>query len=165
MTQHGTYGGTRPPEPRGAFGFDPWYDELASGREGWLPVAPPPGGVPESRRNGPAYDEAGAIYLAVQRSPEFQEVRRRHRRFVFPATVAFLGWYLLYIVTATAAPELMARPVGAGPVNVGMLAGLGQFASTALLTWLYVNRARRRWDKEAFDLRWDTQLRTRGAAR
>ncbi|GAA4960433.1 hypothetical protein GCM10023238_29450 [Streptomyces heliomycini] len=44
----------------------------------------------------------------------------------------------------------MARPV-AGAVNLGMLAGLGQFLTTFLLTWAYVRHARlrgtgRRWN-------------------
>ncbi|MGW3374401.1 DUF485 domain-containing protein [Streptomyces hydrogenans] len=117
----------------------------------------------------PRYDEAGhrapgaaEIYLEVQRSPAFQEVRRRYRRFAFPATVAFLLWYLAYVVAATAAPGLMARPV-AGAVNVAMVAGLGQFLTTFLLTWAYARHARLRRDRSALELRWDTQEMTRGA--
>ncbi|MFJ3098771.1 DUF485 domain-containing protein [Streptomyces hydrogenans] len=116
----------------------------------------------------PRYDEAGhrtpgaaEIYLEVQRSPAFQEVRRRYRRFAFPATVAFLLWYLAYVVAATAAPGLMARPV-AGAVNVAMVAGLGQFLTTFLLTWAYARHARLRRDRAALELRWDTQEMTRG---
>ena len=70
--------------------------------------------------------DAGAadVYLEVQRSAAFQEVRSRYRRFVFPGVAAFLAWYVAYVVTATTAPGLMARPV-AGAVNVAMVAGLG----------------------------------------
>ncbi|MFB7938957.1 DUF485 domain-containing protein [Streptomyces sp. NPDC127049] len=125
-----------------------------------------PSGLPRQR-----YDEAAnplpgaaAVYLEVQRSPAFQEVRRRYRRFVLPATLAFLAWYLAYVVAATAAPGLMARPV-AGSVNVAMLAGLGQFLTTFLLTWAYARHARLRRDRAALELRWDTQEMTRGAER
>ncbi|ALO11498.1 Putative membrane protein [Streptomyces venezuelae] len=106
---------------------------------------------------------AAEIYLEVQRSPAFQEVRRRYRRFVFPAALAFLLWYLAYVVAATAAPGLMARPV-AGAVNVAMVAGLGQFFTTFLLTWAYARHARLRRDRAALELRWDTQEMTRGVA-
>jgi uncharacterized membrane protein (DUF485 family) len=79
---------------------------------------------------------------------------------VFPAAAAFLAWYLLYVVLATTAPGLMARPV-AGELNVAMVAGLAQFASTFLLTWAYARHARLRRDRAALDLRWDTQERMR----
>jgi uncharacterized membrane protein (DUF485 family) len=33
-----------------------------------------------------------AAYLKVERSEEFAELRKAHRRFVFPMTVAFFVW-------------------------------------------------------------------------
>ncbi|NEB35505.1 DUF485 domain-containing protein [Streptomyces sp. SID14515] len=107
---------------------------------------------------------AADVYLEVHRSAAFREVRRRYRRFVAPAALAFLLWYLAYVVAATTAPELMARPV-AGAVNVAMVAGLGQFLTTFLLTWAYARHARLRRDRAALDLRWDTQEMTRGLGR
>ncbi|MFD8641001.1 DUF485 domain-containing protein [Streptomyces zaomyceticus] len=139
---------------------DPWYEATASGRgEGAETAArgdAHPGAVPRQRVHG-----AAEIYLEVQRSPAFQEVRGRYRRFVFPAALAFLLWYLAYVVAATAAPGLMARPV-VGVVNVAMVAGLGQFLTTFLLTWAYARHARLRRDRAALELRWDTQEMTRG---
>ncbi|MET9933053.1 MULTISPECIES: DUF485 domain-containing protein [unclassified Streptomyces] len=139
---------------------DPWDDAPASGRDGRAQAGATgdgrPGTVPRQR-----VPSAAEIYLEVQRSPAFQEVRGRYRRFVFPATFAFLGWYLAYVVAATAAPGLMARPV-AGAVNVAMVAGLGQFLTTFLLTWAYARHARLRRDRAALELRWDTQEMTRG---
>jgi uncharacterized membrane protein (DUF485 family) len=132
---------------------DPWYDALASG---WgeldgtgapAPVIPPGPVVPEC---GPS---AADIYLEVQRGAAFQEVRSRYRRFVVPAVLAFLAWYLAYVVAAITAPALMARPV-AGAVNVAMVAGLGQFLTTFLMTWAYARHARLRRDRAALDLRW-----------
>lgn len=104
---------------------------------------------------------AADIYLEVQRSEAFQEVRRRYRRFIVPATFAFFVWYLAYVVMAVTAPGLMARPV-AGAVNVAMVAGLGQFLTTFLLTGAYARHARLRRDRAALDLRWETQEMTRG---
>ncbi|MFB7861505.1 DUF485 domain-containing protein [Streptomyces sp. NPDC056069] len=142
---------------------DPWYEELAAGWGEHDGVAPEgsgaaPVGLPRQQSAPTAAD----IYLEVQRSPAFQEVRGRYRRFVFPAAAAFLLWYLAYVVAATAAPGLMARPV-TGAVNVAMVAGLAQFATTFLLTWAYARHARLRRDRAALELRWDTQEMTRGA--
>ncbi|MFI2073334.1 MULTISPECIES: DUF485 domain-containing protein [Streptomyces] len=116
-----------------------------------------------SPQAAPVRDAAG-IYHEVHRSPAFREVRRRYRRFAFPATAAFLGWYLAYVLAATLAPGLMARPV-AGAVNVAMVAGLAQFASTFLLTWAYARHARLRRDPAALELRWAVTLGTLPAAR
>ncbi|WP_435190858.1 DUF485 domain-containing protein [Streptomyces sp. bgisy126] len=142
---------------------DPWDDAPTVGPDGRAEAGATGdgrlGAVPRQR-----VASAAEIYLEVQRSPAFQEVRRRYRRFVFPATLAFLAWYLAYVVAATAAPGLMARPV-AGAVNVAMVAGLGQFLTTFLLTWAYARHARLRRDRAALELRWDTQEMTRGAVR
>ncbi|MFG3660402.1 DUF485 domain-containing protein [Streptomyces sp. NPDC047706] len=135
---------------------DPWYDSLASG---WGEPAGAPAPVPTARAEAPS---AGDVYLEVQRSAAFQEVRGRYLRFVVPAVTGFLVWYVAYVVAATTAHELMARPV-VGAVNVAMLAGLGQFLTTFLLTWAYARHARRRRDRAALELRWDTQEMTRGA--
>lgn len=142
---------------------DPWYDALASGRSDEnAPAAapPPPGGGPKRDEAGDAHAE---VYLTVQRSAAFQQVRRRYRRFVLPVSAAFLLWYLAYVVAATSAPELMARPV-AGVLNVAMAAGLAQFATTFLVTWAYARHARLRRDRLALELRWETQDMARSRA-
>ncbi|CAM5394167.1 hypothetical protein SCANM124S_03000 [Streptomyces canus] len=142
---------------------DPWYDALASGwgETGGDGTAVGPVATARAEREG--RDAAAAdVYLEVQRSAAFQEVRSRYRRFVVPAGIGFFAWYVAYVVTATSAPGLMARPV-AGAVNVAMLAGLGQFLTTFLLTWAYARHARLRRDRDALELRWDTQELTRTA--
>ncbi|MER5836093.1 DUF485 domain-containing protein [Streptomyces sp. NPDC002130] len=141
---------------------DPWYDALASG---WGESADDGAQVhaliPPARAEGVTGAATADVYLEVQRSAAFQEVRRRYRRFVVPAFVAFFVWYVGYVVAATTVPQLMARPV-VGAVNVAMVAGLGQFLSTFLLTWAYARHARLRRDRAALELRWDTQELTRG---
>ncbi|WLW51723.1 DUF485 domain-containing protein [Streptomyces sp. YU58] len=141
---------------------DPWYDALASGwgESDGVAAGGPEGASARQERETPAM-AAADVYLEVQRSAAFQEVRRRYRRFVIPAGAAFFAWYVAYVVTATTAPGLMARPV-AGAVNVAMVAGLGQFLTTFLLTWAYARHARLRRDRAALELRWDTQELTRG---
>ncbi|MET8452718.1 DUF485 domain-containing protein [Streptomyces sp. NPDC005209] len=146
--------------PREARYEDPWYDALASGWGELDGVGVPAPAVPGAREGGEAV-RARDVYLEVQRSAAFQEVRSRYRRFVVPGAAVFLTWYVGYVVTATAAPGFMARRV-AGAVNVAMLAGLGQFLTTFLLTWAYARHARLRRDRIALELRWDTQELTRG---
>jgi uncharacterized membrane protein (DUF485 family) len=84
----------------------------------------------------------------VQASEDFQALRRAFRRFVFPMTVAFLAWYFTYVLLAAYATEFFARPV-IGNVNVGILFGLGQFLSTALITMAYVRWTNRNLDDQA----------------
>ncbi|MFC7013650.1 DUF485 domain-containing protein [Streptomyces viridiviolaceus] len=142
---------------------DPWYDALASGWGESAGAGAPAAAVPPARTEPGEVPRAAAdVYLEVQRSAAFREVRGRYRRFVVPAVVTFFLWYVVYVVTATTAPGLMARPV-TGAVNVAMVAGLGQFLTTFLLTWAYARHARLRRDRAALELRWDTQELTRGA--
>ena len=91
-------------------------------------------------------------YAQAQASPEFVELKRRFRRFAFPMTVAFLAWYLLYVLLSTYAPDFMATPVF-GNVNLGILLGLAQFVSTFAITHLYVAHANRRTDPISDEMR------------
>ncbi|WP_030408814.1 DUF485 domain-containing protein [Streptomyces albus] len=145
---------------------DHWYDAAPAASSPAVPPQAPhpspasqPSAVPP--QHPPVPPSPHDAYLTVQRSAAFQQVRSRYRRFVLPAGAAFLLWYLAYVVCAVSAPGLMARPV-AGVLNVAMVAGLAQFATTFLLTWLYARHARLRRDGIALELRWATQEMTRG---
>ena len=61
---------------------------------------------------------SGARFLAAQASPEFQELRSKLRRFVFPMTAFFLLWYALYVLLGAFAHDFMAIKV-IGNINVG----------------------------------------------
>ncbi|MFD1714281.1 DUF485 domain-containing protein [Amnibacterium flavum] len=91
-------------------------------------------------------------YVAIEHSPEFVELRHRHRSFVFPLAVAFLVWYFAYVLLADYAHEFMATPVW-GNVNVGIILGLAQFVTTFAITTWYVSHANKRFDPLAADLR------------
>jgi len=104
----------------------------------------------------------GDTFEEVQRSPRFTELRRRHRRFVFPLAIAFLVWYFAYVLLADYAHDFMATPV-IGNINVGILLGLGQFVTTFAITTAYVMYANRRLDPLAEELR--TDLERRGVSR
>jgi uncharacterized membrane protein (DUF485 family) len=105
---------------------------------------PPPGGG------------GGTDWTAVQSSSDFQELRSRLRRFVFPVTIGFLAWYLLYVLMASYAPSFMAVKV-LGNINVGLVFGLLQFVSTFVITGLYVRYANRRLDPIAEKIREDIE--------
>ena len=102
--------------------------------------------------DNPAESPVPTVYQEVQRAPEFQELRRRLRQFVFPMSVAFLLWYLLYVLLASYAPEFMATEL-AGNITVGLVFGLLQFVSTFVITTVYVRYANQRLDPLASRLR------------
>lgn len=91
-------------------------------------------------------------YVEIARTSEFDNLRRVFRRFVFPATVAFLVWYGLYVVLSAYARGFMDTKV-VGHINVALVFGLLQFVSTFLIAWLYGRYAGRTIDPLADDLR------------
>lgn len=95
---------------------------------------------------------SGQEYLAVQASPEFQELRSRLRRFVFPMSALFLLWYAAYVILGAFANDFMAIKVW-GNINVGIIVGLGQFVSTFIITAIYVRFANRELDPRAKAIR------------
>lgn len=98
----------------------------------------------------------GEQYLATQASPEFQELRSRLRRFVFPMSAVFLIWYFAYVLLSVFATGFMATKVW-GDINVGLLIGLGQFLSTFIITGIYVRYANRELDPRAEAIRHDLE--------
>jgi uncharacterized membrane protein (DUF485 family) len=95
---------------------------------------------------------SGQEYLAVQASPEFQDLRNRLRRFVFPMSAVFLIWYFAYVLLGAFAHDFMAIKVW-GNINVGLLIGLGQFVTTFIITGIYVRFANRELDPRAEAIR------------
>jgi uncharacterized membrane protein (DUF485 family) len=106
----------------------------------------PPGAHRQTR------PRSGTDYPAIQAGRDFVALRRRFRAFVFPMSLAFFAWYMTYVLLAAYAHDFMSTKVF-GQVNVGILLGIGQFASTALVTWLYLRYARRHLDPRVAALR------------
>ena len=88
-------------------------------------------------------------YLAVQSSPEFVELRRRLRGFVFPMTVAFFLWFALYVILSAYARDFMSIRIGDSHINIALIFGLLQFVSTFVIAWLYSRFANRNVDPVA----------------
>lgn len=82
---------------------------------------------------------------AVERSPEFKELIASRRRFVLPATVFFLGWYIGFILLAGYAPDFMARSVYEG-LTIGYCLALTQFAMVGVLGMMYLRRSEKVYD-------------------
>lgn len=87
-------------------------------------------------------------YMTIQHSEEFRRLRSRFRRFVFPMTLLFIVWYFAYVLLAAYAHDFMSIKVY-GQINIAILMGVGQFVSTALITFAYLRFARRRLDPQA----------------
>ena len=84
------------------------------------------------------------LYAELRASEDFQELRRRYRGFVFPVTVAFLVWYLLYVVLLQLGPRPWAPVIG--NINWGLILGLLQFVTTFGIAWVYAKYAARNFD-------------------
>jgi uncharacterized membrane protein (DUF485 family) len=94
---------------------------------------------------------------AVERSPEFQELTRRKRSFVVPATAFFMAWYFGFVILCGYAPDFMGREFITDGLTVGYAFALSQFAMTWLLGWMYLRKANRDFDPLAERVR-DTAL-------
>ena len=67
------------------------------------------------------------------------------RRFVLPATIFFLSWYVRFILLAGYAPDFMTRSVYQG-LTVGYCLALTQFAMVFTLGLMYLRRSERTYD-------------------
>ena len=85
-------------------------------------------------------------WVAAERSPEFQELVRRKRAFVVPATIFALVWYFGFIILAGYAPDFMGREFITDGLTVGYVLALSQFVMTWVLGWLYLRRSDRVFD-------------------
>ncbi len=90
-------------------------------------------------------DEPQIDWGAVEQSPAFRELIAARRRFVLPATIFFLAWYIGFVLLAGYAPDFMAGSVYEG-LTVGYCLALTQFVMVFVLGYLYLRRADRVYD-------------------
>ena len=90
-------------------------------------------------------EHANIDWQAAEHSPEFQELVRRRRRFVLPATIGFLTWYLGFILLAGYAPDFMGERVYEG-LTVGYCLALTQFVMVWGLGAWYLRKADREFE-------------------
>ena len=93
----------------------------------------------------PASPDPRIDWESVEASPEFQELIASRRRFVLPATIFFLLWYMGFILLAAFAESLMAERVYQG-LTVGYCLALTQFVMVFTLGYMYLRRADKVYD-------------------
>jgi uncharacterized membrane protein (DUF485 family) len=98
----------------------------------------------------PAHDHE--VYSTIAQESDFVELRKRYLSFAFPATIAFMAWYILYIVCNNWARDFMNTEVY-GNINLAMVWGLLQFVSTFTIAYFYARFARKSLDPLATKLR------------
>src|SRR5215216_2180828 len=82
---------------------------------------------------------------AIERSPEFQELVRRRRRFVIQCTVFFLSWYMGFILLTAYAEDFMGERIYQG-LTVGYCLALTQFVMVVVLGVWYLRKSDREFD-------------------
>ena len=88
----------------------------------------------------PSYD-----WERIERSPEFQELVRKRRSFVLPATIFFLSYYMAFILLCGYAEDFMGSSVYEG-LTVGYCLALTQFVMVLALGIMYLKRSDRDYD-------------------
>jgi len=81
----------------------------------------------------------------IEHSPEFQELVRRRRSFVVPATIFFLAYYMGFILLTGYAEDFMASSVYEG-LTVGYTLALTQFLMVFVLGIWYLRKSSREYD-------------------
>ena len=82
---------------------------------------------------------------ALAANSEFRALVRSRRRFVVPATIFFIAYYLALPILVGFEPALMSRAV-LGPLTLAYVFALSQFAMAWILLALYL------WQARSFDL-------------
>ena len=93
--------------------------------------------------NTPAQD----VWSSIAQTPQYQELLRSKRAFIFPTSIFFIAYYFALLVLVGWWPDLMKKPV-LGPVNVAYLFALSQFFMAWSIAFVYVRKASE-WDKQA----------------
>lgn len=81
---------------------------------------------------------------ALAKLPAFHELLAAKRRFIVPATVFFLAYYMALPVLIGYFPELMKKPL-VGKVNGAYAFAFSQFLMTFVLAAFYMRTAKK-WD-------------------
>jgi uncharacterized membrane protein (DUF485 family) len=112
----------------------------------------PPAPISSERATGPGFagrdnENDEPDFAAIQQSPEFDRLRKRLRRFVFPMSALFFVWYMTFALFSAYGHGFMSRKVF-GSVNMGTVFGLLQFVSTMTIVLLYRRFADKKIDPQ-----------------
>jgi uncharacterized membrane protein (DUF485 family) len=79
-------------------------------------------------------------WTAIEGTPEFRELVRKRRAFVYPGTAFFLAWYMGFIILTALAPDFMGESVYEG-LTVGYCLALTQFVMVLVLGIWYLRKS------------------------
>lgn len=86
--------------------------------------------------------------IAMHSDPRFLRLKKSLFSFIFPMSLAFLSWYVLYVLMTAFARDLMSVKL-LGEFNLALLFGVLQFITTFSIAIFYSNYARKRLDPDA----------------
>ena len=89
-------------------------------------------------------------WAEIEAKPAFRHLLARKARFIIPATIFVLIYYLALPVLVGYYPELMKKKVW-GEVNMAYVFALSQFFMAWIMAFIYV-RVAAQWDKSAAEV-------------
>lgn len=89
-------------------------------------------------------------WAEIEAKPAFAHLLARKARFIIPATIFFMIYYLALPVLVGYYPDLMKKKVW-GEVNVAYVFALSQFFMAWIMAFIYV-RVAAGWDKSAAEV-------------
>lgn len=96
--------------------------------------------------------EAQEAYDRINASDDFAQLKKSYFGFVVPLTIAFMGWYVLYVLMSNYAGGFMGKQLF-GNINVALVFGLLQFVTTFGIAIWYARFAAAKMDPLADKLR------------
>ena len=92
-----------------------------------------------------ATPQAQAAYDRIHATDEFARLKKAYRGFVVPMTIAFMSWYLLYVLCSNYASGFMDTKV-VGNINIALIFGLLQFVTTFGVAYWYAQYSAKHMD-------------------
>src|SRR4051812_44433343 len=80
-------------------------------------------------------------YVALGRDRRFGRLHKRFAYFSLAISAAFFAWYSLYVAMSAFGRDVMDHRL-VGNINVGLVFGVLEFASTFAFAWFYARYAR-----------------------
>jgi len=96
-------------------------------------------GAPDDDRGSDRID-----WVGIEGSPEFRELAASRRRFLVPATVFFLAFFLVYLVLTAYAQEFMGTEILGMPL--AFLLAVAQVLMAWVVTALYLRASDREFE-------------------
>jgi len=84
----------------------------------------------------------------IMAHPGFRTLVRARNRFAWALAAVMVAVYLGFILLVAFAGGWLGQPLGAGPVTIGIVAGLAVVVVAFAVTGLYVRRANRVYDEQ-----------------